>query len=121
MVDLLPHVADVLSTTGAQIELSYNDISATIPLIVLSEIDNRSAIVSDSSEVYSGVTVQVDIYHYDEQRARELAIKAAELMTAAGFRRSYSSPIHEDNLFRYTMRFGATVYEAKALLFGSEK
>lgn len=120
MLDLLPYVAETLKSTGSQIELSYNDISATIPLIVLSEIDNRAKVIADNSEMYSGATVQLDIYHYDELRARNLAIEASNLMTAAGFRRSYSSPIHEDNLFRYTMRFGATVYESKKLLFGSE-
>lgn len=119
MIDILPHVRDVLEPTGAQIELTYNDISTTMPLIVLSEIDNRASVISDADELYSAISVQLDIYHYDEPNARETAIQAANIMTSAGFRRSYSSPIHEDNLFRYTMRFSVTVYEAKKLLFGS--
>ncbi len=40
MKDLIPYAAELLAVTGAQIELSYNGISAEIPLIVLSEINN---------------------------------------------------------------------------------
>lgn len=119
MIDLLPHVRDVLAPIGAQIELSYNGIEATIPLIVLSEVDNRASVVADAEELYSAISVQLDIYHYDERNAREIALQAANLMTAAGFTRSYSSPIAEDNLFRYTTRFDTTAFEAKKLLFGS--
>lgn len=116
MVDLLPHVRDLLEPLGAQIELSYNGIDAAIPLIVLSEVDNRVTAIADAEELYSEVTIQTDVYHYDEYRARTLAMEAAEIMTASGFRRSFSSPLGEDELFRYTMRFSVTVDEARKLL-----
>lgn len=117
MVDLLPHVRDILAPLGAQIELSYNGIDAAIPLIVLSEVDNRATAIADAEELYSEVTIQTDVYHYDEYRARTLAMEAAEKMTASGFRRSFSSPLGEDGIYRYTMRFSVTVNEARELLF----
>ncbi len=116
MVDLLPHVRDILAPLGAQIELSYSGIETEIPLIVLSEVDNRAAAITDAEELYSEVTIQTDVYHYDEYQARTLARKAAEKMTASGFRRSFSSPLGEDGLYRYTMRFSVTVNEARKML-----
>lgn len=117
MVDLLPYVRDLLAPLGAQIELSYSGIQADIPLIVLSEADNRVSAIADAEEVYSEVTVQTDVYEYKEYDARALAAKVAGIMTAAGFRRSFSSPIGEDDLFRYTMRFSVTVNEKDSLLY----
>lgn len=116
MVDLLPHVNDLLKPIGAQIELSYNGIDASIPLIVLSEVDNRATVIADAEELYSEVTIQTDIYHYNEQSARTLALEVAEKMTASGFRRSFSSPLGEDELYRYTMRFSVKVDEARKML-----
>lgn len=116
MVDLLPHVNDLLKPLGAQIELSYNGINASIPLIVLSEVDNRATAISDAQELYSEVTIQTDIYHYTEQSTRTLAQEVSQKMTASGFRRSFSSPLGEDELFRYTMRFSVTVDEARKML-----
>ncbi|MDE7234971.1 MAG: hypothetical protein K2N29_07965 [Ruminiclostridium sp.] len=117
MVDLLPHVRDLLTPLGAPIELSYSGIDTEIPLIVLSEADNRATAIADAEELYSEVTVQTDVYHYDEYSARTLAREVAEKMTASGFRRSFSSPLGEDVIFRYTMRFSVTVNEARKLLF----
>lgn len=116
MVDLLPHINDLIKPLGAQIELSYNGIDASIPLIVLSEVDNRATVIGDAEELYSEVTIQTDVYHYDEHSARTLAREAAEKMTASGFRRSFSSPLGEDGIYRYTMRFSVTVDEARKML-----
>ncbi|MCM1335306.1 MAG: hypothetical protein NC084_12835 [Bacteroides sp.] len=116
MIDLLPHVRDLLAPLGAGIELSYSGIEAEMPLIVLSEVDNRATALTDGGELYSEVTIQTDVYHEDEYEARTLAREVAAKMTASGFRRSFSSPLGEDGLFRYTMRFSVTADETRKLL-----
>lgn len=116
MVDLLPHVRDLLAPLGAGIELSYSGIEIELPLIVLSEVDNRASAIADGEELFSEVAIQTDVYHEDEYGARTLAREVAAKMTASGFRRSFSSPLGEDGLFRYAMRFSATADETRKLL-----
>lgn len=117
MVDLLPHVRDLLAPLGAQIELSYNDISAEMPLIVLSEVGNMEQAAPDGVELLSNVTVQTDIYHTTEHAARLLAISAARIMTAAGFRRMSGPSGKEDDLYRETLTFSTTVDESASMLY----
>lgn len=105
MKDLIPYAAELLAETGAQIELSYNDISAEIPLIVLSEINNSAEIITEATEQFSSISIQVDIYEFTEQKARNLGIEVSDIMTAAGFRRSMSQMIPENNLKRYMLQF----------------
>lgn len=117
MIDILPYVAELLAPTNAQFELSYNGITANIPLIVISETDNRADIIVDGADVYSGIAVQLDCYHYDDERVRSLAIAASGYMTTAGFRRSSFSALPEQNLKRITMTFAASVDEISKRLY----
>ena len=105
MKDLIPYAAELLAETGAQIELSYNDISAEIPLIVLSEINNSAEIITEDTEQFSSISIQTDIYHFTEEKARSLGIKVSEIMTKAGFRRSSSQMMTENELKRYMLQF----------------
>ncbi len=105
MKDLIPYAAEILAPTGAQIELSYNDISAEIPLIVLSEINNIAEIITEDTEQFSSISIQIDIYHFTEEKARNLGINVSDIMTKAGFRRSSSQMITENELKRYMLQF----------------
>lgn len=105
MKDLIPYAAELLAKTGAQIELSYNGIDADIPLIVLSEINNSADIITEDTEQFSSISIQVDIYEFTEQKARNLGIEVSDIMTAAGFRRSMSQMTTENELKRYMLQF----------------
>ena len=105
MKDLIPYAAELLAPTGAQIELSYNGIDADIPLIVLSEINNSADIITEDTEQFSSISIQLDIYHFTEEKARSLGIKVSKIMTKAGFRRSSSQMTTENELKRYMLQF----------------
>lgn len=105
MKDLIPYAAELLAITGAQIELSYNGISAEIPLIVLSEINNIADIITEDTEQFSSISIQADIYHFTEEKARNLGINVSNIMTKAGFRRSSSQMMTENELKRYMLQF----------------
>ncbi len=117
MVDILPFFSSVIEPLGAQTETSYNDLSATIPLIVLTQLDNSTQVAYDDGDLYSSVEIQADVYEFSEQAAFRLAIKVNDLATAAGFRRTFSESIKEDNLCRHTLKFSATVDEKAMRLY----
>lgn len=119
MVDLIPFAARLLEQTGAQLELSYSDFEAELPLIVLSEADNSSAVISEGGDLFSTVTLQTDIYDETEERARRLSIEVSGIMTKAGFRRSVCQMIQEENIKRCMMRFTAAVDENSRRLYSS--
>lgn len=118
MKDLLPLVAEKLSPI-AQVELSYNGINAELPLIILSETDNMAAIIADNSEWASSITIQVDCYHHGEKAVKDVALKASEILTSCGFRRTIGQLLKEDNLDRYTMQFNCVVDAVNRIYCGN--
>ena len=108
MIDILPYVAQLLKGL-AQIELAYTGISAELPLIVLSEMDNSAAIIADSKEWASAITLQLDCYHIGEKAVKDIAMAASDILVQNGFRRVTGQLMKEDNLDRYMMQFNCVV------------
>lgn len=104
MVDILPHVAGLLSGLGAQIEQSFTDTYVTFPLIVISSPSNV-ATTCGGAEMFSRITVQIDAYTLDKKSTMELAQSIDEIMIPAGFTRSIATPLTEDFAERYMMQY----------------
>lgn len=105
MIDILPYIADKLKLGGIEnVELSFNGVRANFPLAVLTETSNV-ATCADGSEVYSVISVQIDVYAEDKKTAKETAIKVNGILTAAGFRRSSANSLPENGLSRIMMQF----------------
>ena len=104
MIDILPHVAGLLSGLGAQIEQSFTDTYVTFPLIVLSTPSNVATTCS-GHEVFTRITVQIDAYTPDKKSTMELAQSIDEIMTPAGFTRSIAQPLSESFAERYMMQY----------------
>lgn len=118
MKDLLPYIAESLQSV-AQVELSYTGISANLPLVVLTEVDNSAAIIADNRECASMITVQVDCYAIGEKAVKDTAIAVSEILTGKGLRRATGQLTKEDNLDRYMMQFDCIVDSAGVVYHGS--
>lgn len=116
MVDIIPYVNKLLKPI-AQIELSYNNISADMPLIVITETANDAEMIIDGEDAFSGITIQLDIYHFTDRQVRETACAASNIMTKAGFRRKLSSAVPEQNLKRVTLIFSCGIDEKSGRIF----
>ena len=108
MVDILPHVAELLRPLGFQIEQSYRDTSVTFPLCVLS-CPSNTAEVADCKEMFSHITVQIDVYTLDKDDTMSAAKQVDTVMIAGGFRRSVAQPFTEGELERYMLQFNCGV------------
>lgn len=108
MVDLIPHIAGLLASTGAQIEASYRDTAVTFPLIVLTTTNN-TAETAGAAEMLSHVSVQLDCYALSKQAAVSAAQDADTIMTANGFKRGMSQTFTENGLERYMLQYTATL------------
>ena len=109
MTDIIPHVAELLAPTGAQIELSWQDTLVTFPLIVISVPSNMASETSGGDEILTDITVQVDAYTLDKKDTIDLAKAIDAIMIPAGFRRGISQPLTEGELERYMMQYSCTV------------
>lgn len=108
MTDIIPHVAELLAPTGAQIELSWQDTCVTFPLIVLS-VPGNTATTSDGAEVLSRISVQADVFTIDKKAAADLAKEIDSIMTAGGFTRSTAIPMKDGELERFMLQYSCTV------------
>ncbi len=109
MKDVIPYVAELLRATGAQIELSYNDISATFPLIVITETQNASSVIVDGVEWFSDVGIQLDLYGHKEEEIRMLEAQASDILLLSGFRRSYGQWMTESGMKRRMLQFSCSI------------
>lgn len=109
MTDIIPHVAELLAPTGAQIELSWQDTLVTFPLIVISVPSNMASETSGGDEILTNITVQVDAYTLDKKNTVDLAKSIDAIMTPAGFRRGIAQHLTEGELERYMMQYSCTV------------
>lgn len=106
MVDLLPHVAELLAPTKAQIELAWQDTTTTLPLIVLS-MPTNTATTNGGAEIWSDITIQVDAFTVDKKSTMDLAQTIDAIMTPNGFTRSIAQLFTENGLERYMMQYTA--------------
>lgn len=118
MHDLLPYAAEKLKAGGYSPELSYNGISAKLPAVVLSEVSNTAASVTDNAEWLSRVTVQIDVYAETDKAARENALNISNIMTAGGFYRSSFLSVRENELKRIMLQFSCSV-DSKNRIYGA--
>lgn len=104
MIDILPHVAGLLRPLGYQVEQSFRSTEVTFPLVVLT-CPSNTAETCDCKEMFSHITVQVDVYTLDKDDTMTAACRADAAMTAGGFRRSVGQPFTEGELERFMMQF----------------
>ena len=108
MIDILPHIAGLLSGLNAQIELAYRDTNVTFPLIVLTNITNNAQ-TTGCVEYWTRLTVQVDAYTLDKDETYALANNIDTILTANGFTRQNAFAVTENALERYQMTFTCNV------------
>ena len=92
-------------------ELSFYDGLRTLPVIVMTETGGSAAEVIGNSERVSSYTLQLDVYAETMSRAEELAAEVASAMSEAGFRRTFSENLYDENAMRKCMRFSCGVDE----------
>ena len=108
MIDILPHVAGLLSSLNAQIELSYRDTNITFPLICLANITN-TAQTTGNTEYFTRLTVQVDAYTLDKDDTFTLASSIDDILTANGFTRQNAFAVTEGEIERYQMTYSCNI------------
>lgn len=108
MIDIIPHVAEILAPTGAQIELSFSDTYVTFPLIALTVPSNVPETL-DKVEYFTRITVQVDAYTLDKSDTVELAKQIDDIMLQNGFRLSNAFPVKEGELERIQMSYNCSI------------
>ena len=108
MIDIIPHVKELLTPLGAQTEQGYSDTRVSFPLIVLT-VPSNVATTSGKTEGFTRITVQDDVYTADKDDTFALAQKVDEIMTANGFTRTMAEPFTEGGAERFMMHFSCAV------------
>jgi len=108
MVDIIPHVAELLAPTGAQIELAWQDTLATFPLIVLSEPSNTGT-TNGGAEVLTRIHIQVDSFTLSKKVTKDLAMSVDAILIPAGFTRVNGQQTREGDLERYMAIYSCTL------------
>lgn len=108
MIDIIPHVAEILAPLGAQIELSFSDTYVTFPLIVLTTASNVPETLG-KVEYYTRITVQVDAYTLDKGETVQLAKQIDDIMLENGFKLVNAFPVTEGELERFQMSYNCNI------------
>ena len=108
MIDIIPHVAEILAPLGAQIELSFSDTYVTFPLIVLTTASNVPETLG-KVEYYTRITVQVDAYTLDKGETVQLAKQIDDIMLENGFKLVNAFPVTEGELERLQMSYNCNI------------
>ena len=108
MIDIIPHVANLLEPLGAQIELEYRNTEVTFPLIVLSTVSDV-ALTNDCVEYWTRLMIQIDAYTLDKYDTKILAEQIDSIMTANGFMRQNEFPVTEGDLERRQMSYSCNI------------
>ncbi len=111
MVDIKPFIAEQLKNLGT-VELSFNDSLNSLPVIVLTETENRAETVIENCDRISRITIQLDIYAENFEKAEAIAVEASGILTARGLRRGFSQTITDERVPRHCMRFSCGIDEA---------
>lgn len=110
MIDIKPYAASRLEAL-ARVELSFPKSFGTVPVIVITETDNEAAAVVGNADFISKITIQLDVYGETAEQTEEIAVKANGLLTAAGFRRSFSETVYSEKYPIRRMKFTCGVNE----------
>ena len=110
MIDIKPYAAEKIKDIAA-VELSFYDGLRTLPVIVMTETGGSAAEVIGNRERVSSYTLQLDVYAETMRRAEELAAEVASTMSEAGFRRTFSESLYDENAMRKCMRFTCSIDE----------
>lgn len=110
MIDIKPYAAEKIKDI-AVVELSFYDGLRTLPVIVMTETGGSAAEVIGNRERVSSYTLQLDVYAETMSRAEELAAEVASAMSEAGFGRTFSESLYDENAMRKCMRFSCGVDE----------
>lgn len=112
MVDIKPFIGGLLGEL-VPIELSFNDNIVSLPVMVITETDNRSEVILSNSERISRISVQLDIYADTAKEAEELSEKINAVLISKGFKRSFSATIYDEKYPRRCLRYDCGVDEAE--------
>lgn len=110
MIDIKPYAAEKLKDIAA-VELSFYDGLRALPVIVMTETGGGAVLTIGNKERVSRYTLQLDVYADKPEEAEETARQACDAMIAAGFRRTFSESLHDENASRKCMRFSCGIDE----------
>lgn len=111
MIDIKPFVAQLIGTAAA-VELSYHPDFRQLPVIVMTETGNQAEVVLEGADRISRITVQLDIYADTASETESIAAQVNAVLTAKGFKRSFSEAVYNEDKPRRCMRFICGVDEA---------
>jgi len=83
----------------------------------ITEVMLNEGLKEIGEDAFSGITIQLDIYHFTERQVRETACAASNIMTKAGFRRKLSPAVPEQNLKRVTLIFTCGIDEKSGRIY----
>lgn len=110
MIDIKPYVAEKLKDI-APVELSFYDGLRTLPVIIMTETGGSAVETIGNAERVSSCTIQLDVYAEEMSEAENIAQQASAAMTAAGFSRTFSESLYDEQARRKCMRFTCGVDE----------
>lgn len=110
MIDIKPYIAERIGEI-APVELSFYEGLRTLPVIIMTETGGEAVVAIDGKERVSSCNIQLDIYAGKANEAEELAVQVCGIMTAAGFRRTFSESVYDEKARRKCMRFSCAVDE----------
>ena len=108
MVDIIPHIKELLQPLNAQIEQAFPDTTVTVPLITLRVISDI-ATTNKCVEVFTRLVVQIDAYTHDKDETFALYQSINEIMTENGFTRNNAFPLPEGAFERYQMTYSCGI------------
>ena len=111
MIDPNKAIAQLIAPVCPNVELSFPKGCPEFPLTTVSVTTNRSEVVLDGRERYSGLVIQLDVWDNEPTRERcyRTACAISERMLYAGFTRENTPDIEEDHLHRVSMTFRGTI------------
>lgn len=112
MVDIKPFLGEALGEL-APIELAFNDNFVSLPVMVITETENRSEVILSNNERVSRISVQLDIYADTAEDAEELSRQVNAVLISKGFKRSFSATIYDEKYPRRCLRYDCGVDEVE--------
>ncbi len=110
MIDIKPYAAEKLKNI-APVELSFYDGLRILPVIIITETGGSCVETIANAERVGSYTLQLDVYAKEMSEAENLAAQVSAAMTAAGFRRTFSESVYDEQARRKCMRFTCGVDE----------
>ena len=120
MIDIKPFIAEKIKHL-ARTELSYNENITALPVIVITETENTAVILSEGTERLTRITLQLDIYAEEVAETETIADGVSNILTEAGFRRSFSQSLYSEEAMRKCMRFTCCIDRVHNRIVDSEE